>query len=355
MADLMTPDAFRLWRRERLSQIEAAKLLGISQTTISHYENGNWPIPQNICDKVKELTIERNPTIADLTKWINQRHLSPVDAAAVIGVSVATLERLEHARDKTALLSPLMARRLREADPASYVPVPKIDYLYGHELSPDDQAMAKFLCPNRYTLRDNTPDRVLKWQHQRKILPEFADDEEWLLQSIFRVHPDGSLNRKQKEIICIPTWPTKPDRCFDRPVIVLHCLDGRPKKKARGDGRFAECFHMAELKVKAEWKTMGLSPPKRTEKPASYIDGILADIFTPEQLAQRRIERKRQSAELTEIHMAHLKEADRIRFGVTLPSTLEADLAEIQRKYHGDEQPATDPATPHPAIDLNDG
>lgn len=46
---LMSPDAFRAWRKARkLSQRKAAIALGLSPRMVAYYDDGTWPIPRTV-------------------------------------------------------------------------------------------------------------------------------------------------------------------------------------------------------------------------------------------------------------------------------------------------------------------
>lgn len=45
----MTPDQLRQWRRDRgYSQAKAGELLGLTDRTLSNYEQGVFPIPRSV-------------------------------------------------------------------------------------------------------------------------------------------------------------------------------------------------------------------------------------------------------------------------------------------------------------------
>jgi len=245
----MNAEEFKNWRRNRYSQFEAARLLGTSPTSISHYENGNWPIPQAIEDKCRSLSTERNPTVREFIDWMIDNGLSQSDAAAHLDMSVSTIQRFIHGVDIDKVLTPRMAVRMKHVDLTRVLPARPPLYMYGRQLADDEKGWALQLCPNRYT-GEWTPPRV--YQRSKVYMLEFETDADFLRQSIFRVHQNGTVKRNQKAIICVPDWPGHEYRIVTHPVVVLHCSrDTGPTNKARGQDIFVNRFNEEWLKVKA--------------------------------------------------------------------------------------------------------
>ncbi len=235
----MNHDEFRSWRRDRYSQSEASKILGISQATISHYENGNWPIPQLIIEKITNINSERNPTVRDLINWTQKNRLSRSEAADYLGISISTLQRLSHADNIDVILTPRMARKMREADLSKPRPEKPPLFKYGRELTEDEKGWALQLCPNRYT-GEWTPLRIKSIAQTSSMMWE--TDAEFVRLSIFRVEPNGALRKEQRQIICIPEWPRNELLRLTHPVVVLNCNSGFPRPKAKGAEHFIMRF-----------------------------------------------------------------------------------------------------------------
>ncbi len=271
----MTADEFHRLRVEYGSQASMALALGVSQSMISIYECGYRPIPDHVVTLIRH-TIELGRVAAKITgksiydfrvtAGITQKQLSKV-----MMVSPVTISNWESGGEEIKL-SPRQAKRFLELDPATTdFSDEELRYQYGVELA--DQDWALDIVGNRYTI-EHVPERAQAVG--RVVFPEFSSDAEFLAGTIFRVSRNGALAYNQKQVICVPTWPTIPQWRYSRPVITLGVLSGAPSSKANGSQKFRQRFEDevfavklrrrdAELKLKAENVLIGRNDPRGDE------------------------------------------------------------------------------------------
>ncbi len=251
----MTKDEFYAWRKSIGPQSFAANKLGISQATVSIYECGYKPIPDEIAELCEIISIndeEQKPraTGRDVYDFRVKNKLTQKQIARAMLVSHVTVCRWEIDGEQ-AVLSPRNAEKFLALNAAEIIDETPRDYVYGVELSYDDKEWAKQLVFNRYT-GDNKPDRAIA-PGKISIL-EFNDDDEFFAGTLFNVKRDGRLNMQQSHVIMIPTWPTAQAWRDSRPVVVLNVTNGQPRNHPPGSGskRFRDRFEEELLRVRAE-------------------------------------------------------------------------------------------------------
>lgn len=291
-------------------QAAMAVALGVSQALVSMYERGYAKIPEHIAQSSISLIdgnekVERKNGL-DVYEFRVKAGITQRQLAAALGVSYVTVSNWETGGEAVKL-SYRYDKQLGDLDPMSdfIAEIPR--YLYGCELSADDQDIALFMVPNRYT-GDNTPSRAEAVG--RIVYPEFASDAEFLAGSLFRVHRDGRVDRRQEHIILVPTWPTMPVWRDTRLVVVLHVNHGYPRSKPNGSIRFRERFEEEMFKA-------------RSRRPQTVTK------YAPPPIDRARIDAE--NAELRSQELKRIREQQRIDLGIKLV-----------------------PAPQAPGIDLND-
>ncbi len=293
----MDKDEFRDLRMQYGPQAVTGLALGISQSLVSMYERGYVPIPDYIAKNIAELvnTNEKSERLngRDVYEFRAKSGITQKQLAAALGVSHITVSNWETAGESTKL-SHRYSTLLGDLDPNGDFSAEIPRYMFGCELSADDQDIALFMTPNRYT-GEHTPTRAEAVG--RTVWPEFDTDAEFLAGALFRVHRDGKLDRRQERIIMVPKWPTMLLWQETRPVVVLHVGHGYPRSKPNGSIRFRDRFEEESLRVRAE----------RRDRPAAP---------TPQAPTIDREKIDAENAEIQAHHLAYLREQQRIKLGI---------------------------------------
>lgn len=81
----------------------------------------------------------------------------------------------------------------------------------GSELSATDQKTVLAAYVNRYT-REHKPRWILQPRPDGSRYPvQFANDSDWLANTVFRVTKTGKLDRRVHDCRSYPTWPENPE------------------------------------------------------------------------------------------------------------------------------------------------
>ncbi len=276
-----------------------AVALGISQSLVSMYERGYAKIPEHIAQSAVSL-LDGNEKVErkngrDVYEFRAKAGITQRQLAAAMGVSHVTVSNWETGGEAVKL-SYRYDKILGDLDPTSdfIAEIPR--YLYGCELSAEDQDIALFMVPNRYT-GDNVPSRAEAVG--RASWPEFADDREFLAGALFRVHRDGKIDRRQEHIILVPTWPTMPAWRETRLVVTLHVNHGYPRSKPNGSIRFRQRFDEELFKERAKRPAVAYAPAPRYVTPIPDQEKINAE-----------------NKEIMARHLDDIRERQRIALGI---------------------------------------
>jgi hypothetical protein len=77
--------------------------------------------------------------------------------------------------------------------------------LPGYALHPDDQRHVLAAYVHRFT-GEHTPAWVGQ-AGEGNYKPQFRDDKEWLINTVFTVNKNGRLDKRAKYCRSTPTWP----------------------------------------------------------------------------------------------------------------------------------------------------
>jgi DNA-binding transcriptional regulator YiaG len=117
----VAPEAFRTLRTDLgFSQTDVGELCGVTHSTVSEWERGVTPMPQEAIQALMRLTAKKLPepkkpediiSGADVRALRKKLGMRQTDLAAALGVGLSTIEKWE--REPDAPLTNVMVRRIR--------------------------------------------------------------------------------------------------------------------------------------------------------------------------------------------------------------------------------------------------
>lgn len=83
--------------------------------------------------------------------------------------------------------------------------------LKGTQLSEQDRRLVLARFVHRFTGNHHPNWAIKEWKDGKPYPLQFADDNDWLDNTMFAVRTDGSLDNRVKHCFSSPTWPLNPE------------------------------------------------------------------------------------------------------------------------------------------------